>query len=111
MLNKLLWLVVRKLPIEGVTEVLNTRRQKKGFCVPTHLTEAEALHVAEQAVEREWSNSAYIRHLIKKDIERHLTDSYLNGESVMYSTKQSGFSVRNEHEKSPTAGTVEPIAQ
>lgn len=88
--------------------MITARREKKGFCVPTHLTETEALHVAEMAVEREWSNSAYIRHLIKKDMERHLTDSYLNGEGVMHSTKQSDCSVRNEHEKSPTAGTVEP---
>lgn len=111
MLNKILWLAIRKLPIEGVTEVINARRQKKPFCVPTHLTEAEASHVAEQAVEREWSNSAYIRHLIKKDMDRHLTDSYLSGESVQQYTKHADFSVRNEHKKSPTAGTVELDAQ
>lgn len=107
MLNKILWLVVRKLPIKGVTQVINARREKKEFCVPTHLTETEALHVADMAGEREWSNSAYIRHLIKQDIKKHLTDSYLNSECVTQSTKQSDFSVRNEHEKSPTAGTVE----
>ncbi|OTG73398.1 hypothetical protein B9T23_13680 [Acinetobacter terrae] len=109
MLNKLLWLALRKLPIEGVTIAMNVRRQKKEFCVSTHLTETEALHVADMAGEREWSNSAYIRHLIKKDIERHLTDSYLNDECSIGSTKHFDFSVRNEQaQKSPVAVTTEP---
>lgn len=106
MLSKILWLVVRKLPIEGVTNVIVARREKKEFCVPTHLTESEALHVADMAGEREWSNSAYIRHLIKQDMKRRLTDSYLNDGCATGTTKQIEYSVRNE--KSSVAGTTEP---
>ena len=50
--------------------MLNHRRTKRPHCMPTHLSESEALHVAKQAYERGWSNSAYIRNLVMQDIQR-----------------------------------------
>lgn len=109
-IKAILRLVVITTLKKEVIEVLNTRRQKKEFCVPTHLTEQEALHVADMAGEREWSNSAYIRHLVKKDMERHLADSYLKGEIPEYATKQFECSVRNEQAiKNPGAVTPESV--
>lgn len=97
--------LAEKLLKNEALEMLSSRREKKEFCVPTHLTEAEALHIADQAGEREWSNSKYIRHLIIKDMQRQATDSYLNAECVTSYTKQFVQNERNE--KSPVAVTTE----
>jgi hypothetical protein len=46
-------------------------KTKRPFCTPTHLSEGEFTHVSEQAFERGWSNSAYIRSLVIADKQRH----------------------------------------
>lgn len=89
--------------------MLERNREKKTCCVPTHLTECEAMHVAEQAYERGWSNSAYIRHLVKQDQKRHLDDSYLMGEVLGVSNKQLEQAELSEQKlKSPVGATTEP---
>lgn len=97
--------LAEKLLKNEALEMLSSRREKKEFCVPTHLTEAEALHVADQAGEREWSNSKYIRHLIIKDMQRQATDDHLMSGCMTSYTKQFEHSVRNE--KSPVVGATE----
>lgn len=42
-------------------EMLRQRAPKKTHCMPTHLADEEALHVAQEAYERGWSHSQYIR--------------------------------------------------
>lgn len=92
--------------------MLERNREKKTCCVPTHLTECEAIHVAEQAYERGWSNSAYIRHLVRQDQKRHLDDSYLMGEVLGVSNKQLEQAEPSERKlKSPVGATTEPDVQ
>lgn len=82
------------------------RREKKDFCIPTHLTESEALHIVEEAEERGWSNSAYLRHLVKQDQKRRLAELHLSGDEDMYATERNECSVRIER-KNPAAVTAE----
>ena len=40
-------------------EMLRQRAPKKTHCMPTHLADEEALHVAQEVYERGWSHSQY----------------------------------------------------
>lgn len=104
--------MLAQILLKKVIEMLERDREKKLICMPTHVGEDDALHVVEQAYERGWSNSAYIRHLIKQDRKRHLDASYLMSEVVGESNERFDLYERNERKlKSPTAGTVEPNVQ
>lgn len=46
------------------------RNAKKTVCMPTHLSEDVAEHIAGQAYERGWSNSQYLRFLAIEDKKR-----------------------------------------
>lgn len=50
--------------------VMRQKEAKKSNCLPTHLTDDEAEHVAVEAYERGWSNSRYLRWLVMLDIKR-----------------------------------------
>lgn len=57
--------------------MLKHKKSKHPYCVPTHLTEEEALHIEQQAFERGWSNSAYLRSLVIADMSRMADDLHL----------------------------------
>ncbi|WP_032047418.1 hypothetical protein [Acinetobacter baumannii] len=50
---------------------------KKTVCMPTHLSEPVAEHVAREAYERGWSNSQYLRWLAILDMKRCEDDKNL----------------------------------
>ncbi|TPS75784.1 hypothetical protein [Acinetobacter baumannii] len=78
---------------------------KKTHCMPTHLPELVAEHVAREAYERGWSNSQYLRWLAIMDMKRCEDDknlmSLVSGipreRFDLY--EQSKQSVRNEGNK------------
>lgn len=74
------------------------------ICMPAHLPRDVAKHIAEQASERGWSNSQYLRHLAKLDKKRFDDDSYISESIGIYAPEQTEQSERTS--KSPTAGTV-----
>ncbi|ESK41051.1 hypothetical protein P256_00036 [Acinetobacter nectaris CIP 110549] len=81
------------------------RTKKKTVCMPTHLPEDVALHIAQEAYERGWSNSGYLRWLAMEDMDRCEDGKNLMAEvsgiprerfDLFEQTKQS---VRNERNK------------
>ncbi|MDS7931871.1 hypothetical protein RMB13_20760 [Acinetobacter sp. V102_4] len=50
---------------------------KKTVCMPTHLSECVAKHIAREAYERGWSNSQYLRWLAILDMKRCEDDKNL----------------------------------
>ncbi|RZG63648.1 hypothetical protein EXE25_18955 [Acinetobacter bouvetii] len=50
---------------------------KKTVCMPTHLSERVAEHIAREAYERGWSNSQYLRWLAILDMKRCEDDAKL----------------------------------
>ena len=50
---------------------------KKTVCMPTHLSERVAEHIAREAYERGWSNSQYLRWLSILDMKRCEDDANL----------------------------------
>ncbi|MFV5507281.1 hypothetical protein [Acinetobacter sp. 197] len=50
---------------------------KKTVCMPTHLPEQVAEHIAKEAYERGWSNSQYLRWLAMLDMKRCEDDKNL----------------------------------
>ena len=88
--------------------MLERNKLKKTICMPAHLDDGDALHVAEQANDRGWSNSAYIRYLVKQDRKRHLDDLYLTNEVYGESSERFDLCEQNERKlKSPVAVTTE----
>lgn len=49
-------------------------KEKHPHCVPTHLSDNELSWIHEQASNRGWSHSQYIRNLVREDMQRHLSD-------------------------------------
>ncbi|MCF9034403.1 hypothetical protein [Acinetobacter nectaris] len=81
------------------------KSKKKSVCMPTHLPEDVAKHIAKEAYERHWSNSQYLRWLAIEDMERCEDDKNLMAEVSGIPRErfdlfeQSKQSVRNERNK------------
>lgn len=58
----------------------NLLQSKKTVCMPAHLSEAVAKHIAKEAYERGWSNSQYLRWLAISDMKRCEDDKNLMSE-------------------------------
>ncbi len=69
---------------------------KKAVCMPTHLTEELAEHVARQAYERGWSNSQYLRWLVILDKKRVDNDAKLICKVADIPREQFDLTERNE---------------
>ncbi|WP_251992236.1 hypothetical protein [Acinetobacter sp. ANC 4218] len=104
--------MIKKLFLKKVMQMLEKNREKKNICMPTHITESEAIYVAEQANERDWSNSAYIRHLIRQDRKRYLDALYLMDEVSGESSERFELNGQSERiKKNPVGATTELDAQ
>ncbi len=75
------------------------KMSKKTVCVPTHLPELLAQHVAGRAYERDWSNSQYLRWLVIQDKKRCEDDSQLMSEVTGIPREQFDLIERNERIK------------
>lgn len=72
-------------------ELPRQRSPKKTHCImPTHLPDEEALHVAQEAYERGWSHSQYIRSLVTADLRRKESQAQLDARVSGYTTEQHG---------------------
>ena len=71
-------------------DLLHPRAPKKTHCMPTHLPDEEALHVAQEAYERGWSHSQYIRSLVTADLRRKESQAQLDARVSGYATEQYG---------------------
>lgn len=69
---------------------------KKAVCMPTHLTDELARHVARQAHERGWSNSQYLRWLVILDKKRCEDDAKLMSEVAGIEREQFDLIERRE---------------
>lgn len=61
---------------------------KKTFCVPAHLPPELAKHIVEQASERGWSNSQYLRWLAMLDKKRCDDEEQLMAEASGLDSEQ-----------------------
>lgn len=75
------------------------KMSKKTVCMPTHLPEILAQHVARQAYERCWSNSQYLRWLVTLDNKRCEDDSQLMSEVTGIPRERFDLIERNERIK------------
>ena len=71
-------------------ELPRQRSPKKTHCMPTHLPDEEALHGAQEAYERGWSHSQYIRSLVTADLRRKESQAQLDARVSGYATEQHG---------------------
>ena len=71
-------------------ELPRQRSPKKTHCMPTHLADEEALHVAQEAYERGWSHSQYIRSLVTEDLRRKQSQVQLDARVSGYATEHYG---------------------
>lgn len=72
---------------------------KKTVCMPAHLTQELARHVAEQAFDRGWSNSQYLRFLVMMDKKCCEDDANLMSEVTGIDRERFDLSERNERIK------------
>ena len=110
MLKKILWFAIRKLPIEGVTEVLKARQQtKRNRHMQTMVDDEVFAFVHRQAQERKWSPSQVVYFILKDAALQASDNEYLIEE--MENTSTNRTYMLHSNEKSPTAVTVEPNIQ
>ena len=69
---------------------------KKSVCMPAHLSEDVALHIAKEALERGWSNSQYLRWLANLDMKRCEDNSQLMSEVSGIPRERLDLVERNE---------------
>lgn len=69
---------------------------KKSVCMPAHLPEDVARHIARQALDRGWSHSQYLRWLAILDKKRCDDDSQLISEVTGIPRERFDLIERNE---------------
>ena len=69
---------------------------KNTVCMPAHLPEVVAMHIAKQAKDRGWSNSQYLRFLAMLDLKRVEDDAKITAEVHGIPREQFELSERSE---------------
>ena len=105
MLNKLLWLVVRKLPIKGVTIMFSKSDGKRHRHVQATTTDSVFGWVNKEASERGWTPSTVIHYHLLQAKLRSEDNSHLMNELEQEEAYRTYMSYSNE--KSPSARTDE----